>query len=196
MRDMLPLLLAAALAAAASFIPHAPLQSAQDSAQMAEQSREVAKSFGAQLKAELVRAIKAGGPKSAIAVCNSAAPAIAEQMRSGKGLVVGRTALKLRNRENAPDAWERMVLEDFLKQAEQGADLAKLERYETAEKDGKRVFRYMKAIPTGKPCLTCHGDSVDAALEAKIREFYPKDEATGFALGDLRGAFTITQPLQ
>lgn len=196
MRNKLPLLLAAALAAAASFIPHAPLRAEPDPARMAAQSREVVRSFGAQLKGELMRAMKAGGPESAIAVCNSAAPAIAQQMGSEKGWVVGRTALRLRNPENAPDPWERKVLEDFLKQAEQGADLARLEHFEATEADGKRVFRYMKAIPTGKPCLTCHGDSVDAGLEAKIREFYPKDEAVGFALGDLRGAFTITQPLQ
>jgi hypothetical protein len=30
-------------------------------------------------------------------------------------------------------------------------------------------------------------------VRAKLKELYPADAATGFKLGDLRGAFTITQ---
>ena len=78
----------------------------------------------------------------------------------------------------------------------QGADVKELEVYDTATQDGKPVFRYMKAIPTQKPCLTCHGPNVSEPLGKTIAEFYPDDQATGFSLGELRGAFTIVQPLQ
>lgn len=30
---------------------------------------------------------------------------------------------------------------------------------------------------------------------AKLEDLYPKDQATGHRTGDLRGAFTITQPM-
>jgi hypothetical protein len=35
-------------------------------------------------------------------------------------------------------------------------------------------------------CLTCHG-SVGSDVAAALRERYPDDRATGYALGDFRG---------
>jgi len=162
----------------------------------AAESRKVTKSIAEQLKRELVQAIEAGGPESAIPVCHSAAPAITEEMAAEKGWSVGRTALKLRNPANAPDPWERAVLLKFQDKIKQGADIGELEVYETTTQDGKPVFRYMKAIPTQKPCLTCHGPNVSDSLRKTIAEFYPEDQAIGFSHGELRGAFTIVQPLQ
>ena len=133
--------------------------------QRAAESRALIMSFAKRLKAELVGAIKAGGPESAIPVCHTAAPEIAKEKSEEKGWSVGRTALKLRNPSNAPDPWERSVLVKFEEKLGQGADVATLEHYETTEEDGRRVFRYMKAIPTQKPCLTCHGPNVSASLK-------------------------------
>ena len=54
----------------------------------------------------------------------------------------------------------------------------------------------MKAIGTAeKPCLTCHGSNIKPELAAKINSLYPEDKATGYKAGELRGAFTIMQPL-
>ena len=47
-------------------------------------------------------------------------------------------------------------------------------------------------------CLNCHGEAgKDIASEslALIQRHYPQDEATGFKLGDLRGAWRIDFPL-
>ncbi|MEM7192899.1 MAG: DUF3365 domain-containing protein [Pseudomonadota bacterium] len=129
-------------------------------AERAENSRTLVKGFAKQLKGELVGAIQKGGPESAIGVCQIVAPAIAEEKSDQKGWSVGRTALKLRNPNNAPDTYEREVLLRFQEKLEQGADGATLEHYETATQDGKAVFRYMKAIPMQGPCLTCHGPNV------------------------------------
>jgi len=164
-------------------------------AERADQSRHLSKTYGEKLKDALVRAMKAGGPETAIALCNVAAPELAEQGSASSGWSLGRTALELRNPANAPDAWERSVLLEFQDKINQGADAKTLEHYETTTEDGERMFRYMKAIPTQGPCLTCHGSNVSPSVKAKIAEFYPEDEATGFALGELRGAFTITQPV-
>jgi hypothetical protein len=67
--------------------------------------------------------------------------------------------------------------------------------FEDQGAEGGPAFRYMKAIPTGELCLTCHGGSIDPDLAARIRAGYPKDQATGFKLGELRGAFTLSKPL-
>jgi hypothetical protein len=32
-------------------------------------------------------------------------------------------------------------------------------------------------------------------VQTELLRYYPSDEATGYALGDLRGAFTLTKPL-
>lgn len=54
-------------------------------------------------------------------------------------------------------------------------------------------FRYMKAIPTKGLCLTCHGEALTEPVKATLAELYPEDKATGFKVGDIRGAFSIIQ---
>lgn len=159
------------------------------------QARAAVKELGETLKGELMAAIAAGGPQAAIGVCQTIAPALAEKASAARGLEVGRTALRLRNPANAPDAWERAVLEDFAAQIKAGADPAKLEHAETVtEASGASTFRYMKAIPMGAvPCLTCHG-APEPALKAEIMRLYPQDQAIGFRPGELRGAFTVSAP--
>jgi len=48
-------------------------------------------------------------------------------------------------------------------------------------------------------CLTCHGptESIPEDVRAALRERYPDDKATGYAVGDLRGALwaeSVTTP--
>ena len=133
---------------------------------------------------------------NAIEVCNEVAPEIARKQSEATGFEVGRTSLKWRNPANAPDAWEREVLEGLEQAKAAGADVRTLEHYEVVSEDGRQVFRYMKAIPTGEVCLNCHGQKLDPAVAAKLDELYPEDMARGFALGDIRGAFTLTKPLE
>jgi hypothetical protein len=160
------------------------------------QARAAVKELGEGLKIELMAALKAGGPMAAIGVCQTIAPSLAEQAGAARGLEVGRTALRLRNPANAPDAWERGVLEDFAAKIRAGTDPDKLEHAEVlTDATGAATFRYMKAIPMrAEPCLVCHG-APEPALKAEITRLYPQDEATGFKPGDLRGAFTVTAPL-
>ena len=163
--------------------------------QRTAESRVVTMEFMETLKGELQTAIKAGGPVNAIQVCNTRAPEIAAGLSEKKGWTVARTSLKYRNPDNAPDAWERKVLEQFEGRKAKGEDPKQMAYAEVVEDGGTKIFRFMKAIPTGPVCLVCHGEKIDAATEAKIQELYPEDRARGFNLGDIRGAFTITQPM-
>lgn len=160
-------------------------------------SRAAVKEFAATLQGELGAAIKAGGPVNAIQVCNTKAPAIAADISKNKGWKVGRTSLKLRNPKNAPDAWETKVLKEFEARKAKGEDPAQMEYSEMVMDKGKHEFRYMKAIaiPANAPCLACHGEKIDPAVAAKLKTLYPNDQATGYKQGDIRGAFTITQPM-
>jgi hypothetical protein len=73
--------------------------------------------------------------------------------------------------------------------------MGRLEEWVLLEENGKMVFRYMKAIPTRGICLRCHGEKIDPSLRMVLDRFYPEDQATGFEIGDVRGAFTIIKPL-
>jgi hypothetical protein len=159
------------------------------------ESRAVTMEFMKTLKGELQTAMKAGGPVNAIQVCNKRAPEIAAGFSEKKGWMVARTSLKYRNPDNAPDPWEHKVLEQFEERKANGEDPKQMAYTEVVEDGGTKIFRFMKAIPTGPVCLACHGEKIDAAVETEIQALYPDDRARGFNAGDIRGAFTITQPM-
>ena len=166
-----------------------------DMQQRVHDSKVVIKKFMTELKGHLKGAMKEGGPTNAIKVCNHIAPEIAKKWSEKTGWKVGRTSLKYRNPKNAPDVWEQKVLEEFEARKAKGEDPKTMAHAEVVEQDGKKVFRFMKAIPTQKVCLKCHGENIGAPVKAKLDELYPGDQARGFKLGDIRGAFTIIQPM-
>ncbi len=169
---------------------------ADELAQRADQSRVVIKSFAGSLKGELKGALKSDGPLKAIEVCNLSAQTIASGLSKKYGWEISRTSLKPRNAANAPDAWERMVLEGFESRKAAGEDPKKMEHFEVVSVNGKESFRYMKAIPTAeKPCLVCHGGKLKPQIAAIIDKYYPNDKARGYKAGDIRGAFSIVQPM-
>ncbi|MCW8924245.1 MAG: DUF3365 domain-containing protein [Gammaproteobacteria bacterium] len=159
--------------------------------QRAQKSKAVVKEFMGQLKGELESAMKAGGPVNAISVCNKMAPVIAKNLSDKYGWDIARTSLKTRNAANKPDAWETKVLNEFDARKAKGEDVKPMAHFESV--DGN--FRFMKAIPTGEVCLKCHGENIAPPVKAKLKELYPDDMATGYKLGDVRGAFTIIQPM-
>ena len=169
--------------------------SADELKQQRAESMQVVKEFMGSLKGELQSAMKSGGPTNAIEVCNKVAPAIAAEQSRKHGWEVGRTSLKTRNPANAPDAWEREVLNNFEQRKAEGENPKKMFYEEVVEEDGKQYYRFMKAIPTGKVCLKCHGENIAEPVKAKLDKLYPEDQARGFNLGDIRGAFTIKQPM-
>lgn len=158
-------------------------------------SRETVQEFMKTLKQELQAGMQEGGPVNAVSVCNLTAPAIASTYSARNGWEVGRTSLKPRNPDNAPDAWERSVLVSFEARKNAGEDPAKMEFHEVVREDGVSELRYMKAIPTAGLCLACHGEQLDSIVKTRIETLYPDDQALGYREGDIRGAFSITQPL-
>ncbi|MGV6851130.1 MAG: c-type heme family protein [bacterium] len=59
----------------------------------------------------------------------------------------------------------------------------------TEQQNGITTFRFMKAIPAGRACMACHGQSINHGLASKIQQLYPQDQATGYQPGDIRCAF-------
>ncbi len=195
-RQLKPMILVvASLWPAAPVLQAAGAVDASEQALLVQQGRTAAMAFGKALKGELQAAMQTGGPVKAIDVCNIEAPKIAEQVSSAEGLEVGRRSLKNRNALNAPDGWERAVLERFEQRKAAGGSIKSLEYSEILETDGSRVFRYMKAIPTEALCLNCHGSELKPEVKSLLQKLYPDDRATGFQEGDIRGAFSIRKVL-
>jgi hypothetical protein len=161
---------------------------------MKDKSRAVAVGFLDKLRGQLMDALQAGGPTGAIEACQQIAPVAAEQAGEAAGATVRRTSLKLRNSKDAPDAWGKAMLEQFDARKAAGEKPATIEAGAWADGPQGRFYRYMKAIPTGEMCTQCHGQTIAPAVQAKLHELYPRDKATGFAVGDLRGAVSISWP--
>ena len=153
-------------------------------------ARAAAEELGSRLKRQLIAAMETGGPTSAIGVCRQAAPAIASRVSNASGVTMARTSLRVRNPANAADEWEREQLVAFAEAHAAGADLASLERSAIVREDDRAVFRWIKPIAMGEVCAQCHGSSIEPDVAKAIARLYPADQATGFALGEVRGAFT------
>lgn len=167
-----------------------------DSRKMVDDARKVAGELINQVRGELTRAIESSGPLRAIIVCKYSVPEISSAMSRKSGWKVSRVSLKPRNPAlGVPDSWEQRVLGDFERRAEKGEKVVELEFSEIVSEPLGRYFRYMKALPMVPLCMNCHGDKMSEAIRAQLAAEYPYDKATGYQLGQVRGAVTIKRPL-
>lgn len=152
----------------------------------------IVKKFGGTLKPHLKGTMQSAGPVEAIKVCSIQAPSIAEQLSQETGWKVNRVSLKARNSSSAsPDAWEANVLKQFDERHAKGESAKKMAYAEVV--DGQ--FRFMKAQGVEKLCLTCHGEKITSEVQNALKLTYPDDMATGYKLGEIRGAFSLTKDL-
>lgn len=181
---------------AAALILIATHSYADDAALFAE-TKKTALEIPPKLLAMLQEEIGKGNFNGAIAGCSERAPKMAAAASQASGWEIRRVSLRARNPKATPDAWERSALEDFDRRAATGENPATLEKTEIVTADGKRTLRFMKALPTQQLCLNCHGnqDQLAPAVKAKLSEIYPNDQATGYSLGQVRGALTVKRPL-
>ena len=164
-----------------------------DTETLEEQARELTQRFVATLLPTLQNALAEGGPSTAISVCSERAPAIAAALSQESGWSVRRVSLKARNTDNAiPDNWERQILENFDRR--QRAGEAGPEINASALVAGE--FRYMQAQPVMPLCLTCHGENISREVRSALLEHYPQDTATGYRIGEIRGAITLRKPVR
>jgi len=155
------------------------------------EAQQLAKTHMQKLKKTLQGSIIASGPAASIKVCSVNAPAIARSLGTQHDWHIARTSTQIRNPNNQPDAWELRVLKKFATKIRKGAPVKGLEETAVINVNGKSAFRYMKAIPVGNVCLTCHGRKISGSVTTAINDHYPTDQATGYRKGELRGAFTL-----
>ena len=157
-------------------------------------ARSAMKMLGTTLKGELVKTMKAEGPTAALQVCATDAQALTASVAANAGVKVGRSSLRLRNPSDAGPNW----VADWLKQQGERSATEVEGMATTAERDdGTSVVRALAPIAIEAPCLVCHGpdEGRSAELSAILADKYPGDKATGYALGDLRGAIWAEAPV-
>ncbi len=164
-----------------------------------ESTRGIANDLLSQLGQKLKGAMASDGPVAAVGVCKEVAPAIAKNLSARHGAQVSRVGTRARNASmGVASGWQKDALADFDARLAKGEKPADLEYWKVVDiGNGNQELRYAKAIVTQQLCVTCHGKAEDipSPLLEKIRADYPKDQATGYSVGQLRGAVVVALPL-
>lgn len=159
-----------------------------------EEARKAASMMLSHVRAEVTRELERTGPIRAIVVCKYTAPEVASSVSRQTGMRVARVSLRPRNPAlGEADSWEQHVLLDFEKRVSKGEKPEAMEVSEVVSEPSGRYFRYMKAIPTGQPCLACHGpvSGLSEGVKAQLATEYPHDRAVDYQVGQIRGAVSV-----
>jgi len=164
----------------------------------AARAKAVAGDVLKETRAVLEGALAGGKPAAdALRVCAAVAQDLARKHEQ-EGWRVRRISEKYRNPADAPDPGELEVLREWAAAHAQGTLKPTDERGEVITTNGGRSYRYMRPILIPGPlCLQCHGasDKLAPGVREALQALYPEDRATGYAVGDLRGAISVTIPL-
>jgi hypothetical protein len=159
-------------------------------------ARAVADSLGDELMGLLGAALAQGGPALAIHICADSAQV--RTLRHWKnGVYIRRVTNRVRNVDDTPDALERQLL-DSLEEAGRRQQLPQELIRVIRAPDGSHELQYLRPMLVDERCLPCHGDPAgfDPEVRAALARRYPEDRATGYAVGDLRGAVSVRVPLR
>ena len=128
------------------------------------------------LMSELMSAMQAEGPSGAIGVCSDRAPSIARAIAEEHDLRIGRTSQRLRNPQNVAPDWLGAYVQ---------SDATAPAAFILSDHSIGVVY----PIRIAAACSLCHGDPETLIPEVKdtLSSKYPRDQATGYSIGDLRG---------
>jgi hypothetical protein len=153
--------------------------------------REIATDTQAALLKAVQGAISSGGPAHAVDYCNIEALDIKDSLSTLNNCTIQRLSMKYRNPADKPET---------------ETETEQLKSYEMLHSEGKTLtptvyivgneVEYYQPIMIGSgACLLCHGDpatQISSETMSMIKELYPDDLATGYAMNDFRGVWKIT----
>jgi len=167
-----------------------PTQDPQPEQAMME-ARQISSELADKVRGLLLQEIEKGGLAGAVKVCSEMAQGITREFNARSGHTVRRVSLRYRNPSNIPDEYERRKLEklDLLNKKKE----MKNEYVEVIDEGGQKYLRYMRPLVALPLCINCHGpkENISADVKPILAEKYPEDRATGFLVGDLRGAISV-----
>ncbi|NPA34598.1 MAG: DUF3365 domain-containing protein [Chlorobi bacterium] len=155
--------------------------------------KKAAKATFKALSAEVVRALRDGGPQHAIKYCNARANPLVDSISKSLGVKISRVSHKRRNPANSANAYERSkLIKEYIERLKAGEKPAPV----VVNVDSGYIF-YAPIVIEKPLCLTCHGvvgRELSPELHEFIKQHYPTDSAYDFRMGDLRGLWKIFVP--
>ncbi len=152
--------------------------------------KEIVKEAAEKLSLNLMHAITHGGFTNAIEFCSVHAEPLTAGVVTDQTILLRRVSFQTRNPENKPDEFEAKLLKHYAEDIRAG-------RIPTPQiETTKDQARYFEPIVISNPlCLNCHGVPHTQVKEDTLRiinKLYPKDGATGYKMGELRGLWSVT----
>jgi len=136
----------------------------------------------------LMAKIQQSGTEGAVRFCYDKAHILTDSMGKIYNVQIDRVSDKPRNSTNQASKAELIHIENFKTVVASGAAIAPI------VKKGDRKVNYYYPITTNTMCLQCHGKpTIDIQPEtlSALSELYPKDNATGYGVNEVRGIWRI-----
>ncbi len=152
-----------------------------------ETGARYASETGAVLTRNLTEAMKTRGVLNAISFCNVMAVPLTDSMSAHYSVHIWRVSDKPRNPGNRAGSDEQGYITDM----QSAITAGKKPQPVLASQQGK--IRAYYPIITNSLCLNCHGPrkQINPAVRVRLRDLYPKDEATGYDINQLRGLWVV-----
>ncbi len=146
---------------------------------------------------EVRSALRGGDPTDALDFCHlKALPTTPGAIISGmpRIIAVKFTSLRIRSKENLPDAADKLALDHIDQALKSGGDAPGVVVQRIDLPDSQPEWRVYKPIAVTTSCLTCHGDPDDQSprLRNKLKAMYPDDLSTGYKAHEWRGVIRVT----
>lgn len=145
------------------------------------------------LSSNLKQAMNKGGIAYALEFCNVEAIPLTDSLSRQTGIDIRRASHRPRNPMNRANSLEMKSIKEYLANIENDQEPEPI----TYRLKDKYVYHAPIRINNGL-CLNCHGQpGTDISEEnlSLINELYAEDQAKGFAMGDLRGIWSIEIPI-
>ena len=139
----------------------------------------------------LQQALMNGGVENAIGFCKINAMPLVDSLSESFDAKIRRVSMRARNPNDVPNEIESMILEAYEHQWKDSLTL----QANVQEIDEENYLFTQPIFIDNALCLSCHG-SLENGMTQDTKNFidskYPGDNATGYAIGDLRGMWSIT----
>lgn len=145
------------------------------------------------LSTNLATALKNGGISNALPYCSVAAAPLTKMTGDIRQVTLKRVTHKPRNLTNRASKQELAVIRRFQNALDQGTTPASV----LVTNELNKVTFLAPIVIQNELCLQCHGrpgQELKSETLNLVRSLYPKDEATGFKIGDLRGMWRVDFP--
>lgn len=153
------------------------------------QGNAIADAAQQQLLKTLSKALADKGAAEAVGFCSLQALPLLDSLSKSKNVQIGRISDRYRNPADAPKGIDNEVLNAY-----KAAAAARQPLEATVRHSGQEVYFYRPIMIAMPGCLQCHGNAdkdISPEVAAALKSRYPDDLATGYALGELRGAWKL-----